>query len=79
VVERDPHGHAARRGVAQRPGHAVADRAGQADVVEREVERRARRHQPVDQPAADRVGPLSAADQCAEGDRRHGVRGYERP
>jgi hypothetical protein len=38
----DPHGHAARRGLAQRPGHQVARLAGQAHVVEGEVERAAR-------------------------------------
>ena len=74
LVVGDPDGHPARGGGADRVGHPVADRAGQAHVVEGEVERSARGLEPREQPVGDVVGRLPA---IGEGPRlQHGGRPY---
>jgi hypothetical protein len=60
LIERDPHGHAAGRGGADRLGHGVPDGARQPHVVECEVERHARAGDPGHDALGDRLGGLPA-------------------
>ena len=74
LVVGDAHGDPARGRGADRVGDAVADRAGQPDVVEREVERAARRLEPREQPVGDGLGRLPAVGQRPR--LEHGARQY---
>ncbi len=65
----EPHRDAAVVGVAQRPGHGVADGAREPHVVEREVERAPGGGQEGPHRLADLLGALAALDQGADGDR----------
>jgi hypothetical protein len=62
----EPHGDTARRRVDERFANRVADRAGEADVVERKLEPLARGAEKCDQRLADLFGRLAAVRQRAE-------------
>jgi len=66
LVVDEPDLDAARLGSADRVGNSVADRARQADVVERELEAAARALDEVDDPPRDVLRRLASIGQLVE-------------